>query len=62
MGQNVDSSGENKVIRVVVNWELRSLKPVRSRMNNEDPMSKVYQIPVRHVLYKWLVQVWTAAV
>ena len=47
---------------MVVNWERRSLKPVRSRMNNEDPMSKVYQIPVRHVLYKWLVQVWTAAV
>ena len=35
---------------MVVNWELCSLKPVRSRMNNEDPMSKVYQIAVRHVL------------
>ena len=61
MGQNVDSSGESKIIRVVVNWELRSLKPVRSSMNNEDLMSKVYQIPVRHVLYKCLVQVWRAA-
>ena len=47
---------------MVVNWKVRSLKAVGSSMNNEDAMSKLYRVPLRHAMDKWFVDVWTAAV
>ena len=46
---------------MVVNWKVLSLKAVGSSMN-EDAMSKLYRVPLRHAMDKWFVDVWTAAV
>ena len=62
VGETGDSSAESRVIGVVVNWKVRSLKAVGSSMNNEDAMSKLYRVPLRHAMDKWFVDVWTAAV